>query len=148
MNILVLNGPNLNLLGERDANVYGSETLSDIETLLRNTFPDVDFIFVQSNHEGELIDALHSARTGVVDGVVANWGGYTHTSAAIHDALELLDIPKVEVHLSNIHAREEFRERSVTGRAMDGIITGFGVNSYILGVTAVQQLITKSGSVE
>lgn len=144
MNILVLNGPNLNLLGERDANVYGSETLSDIKNLLKETFPDVKFTFVQSNHEGELIDALHDARTGSIDGILANWGGFTHSSVAIHDALELLDKPKVEVHLSNIHAREEIRERSVTGKAMDGIITGFGINSYILGVNALQQLLTKS----
>ncbi|MEX0649305.1 MAG: type II 3-dehydroquinate dehydratase [Balneolaceae bacterium] len=144
MKILVLNGPNLNLLGERDASVYGSETLADIEKLLKETFPDVKFRFVQSNHEGELIEAIHKARTGTADGIMANWGGFTHSSVAIHDALELLDKPKVEIHLSNIHAREEFRERSITGKAMDGIITGFGVNSYVLGVNALQHLINKS----
>lgn len=144
MKILVLNGPNLNLLGERDANTYGTKTLDDIEKTLKSNFPEVDFIFLQSNHEGDLIEAIHSARTGTIDGLMANWGGFTHSSVAIHDALELLEIPKVEVHLSNIHAREEFRERSITGSAMHGIITGFGVISYLLGVHALKQLITKS----
>ena len=144
MTFMILNGPNLNLLGERDAKTYGAETLSEIEKLLKKRYPDIDFIFVQSNHEGDLVDAIQSARTGSVDAIVANWGGFTHTSVAIHDALELLEIPKVEVHISNIHAREEFRERSITGRAMDGIITGFGVNSYLLGVEAALQLLSKN----
>lgn len=141
---MILNGPNLNLLGERDSKTYGAETLSDIENLIKNRYPDIDFIFVQSNHEGDLVDAIQSARTGSVDAIIANWGGFTHTSVAIHDALELLEIPKVEVHISNIHAREEFRERSITGRAMNGIITGFGVNSYLLGVEAALQLLSKN----
>lgn len=140
MKILVLNGPNLNLLGEREVTTYGTNTLSDIEQKLTSTYPDISFSFLQSNHEGELIDAIHKARTEEVDGLVANWGGFTHTSVAIRDALELLDIPKIEVHLSNIHAREEFRERSVTGKMMSGIITGFGYYSYILGIEAVKQL--------
>lgn len=143
MKTLVLNGPNLNLLGKRDENVYGTETLSDIENLLKETYPDHDFIFVQSNHEGDLIDAIQSARSGTIDAIVANWGGFTHSSVAIHDALELVSIPKVEVHISNIHARDEFRERSITGKVMDGIITGFGINSYVLGVQAALQLISK-----
>ena len=141
MKCLILNGPNLNLLGERDAEVYGARTLSDIEGLIRQAFPEHEFNFVQSNHEGELIDAIQSARNGSADALVANWGGFTHTSVAIHDALELLNIPKVEVHLSNIHAREEFRERSVTGKAMDGIITGFGPDSYLLGIEAALKLL-------
>ena len=141
---MILNGPNLNLLGERDSKTYGAETLSDIENLIKNRYPDIDFIFVQSNHEGDLVDAIQSARTGSVDAIIANWGGFTHTSVAIHDALELLEIPKVEVHISNIHAREEIRERSITGRAMNGIITGFGVNSYLLGVEAALQLLSKN----
>lgn len=142
MKFLVLNGPNLNLLGERDADTYGSARLSDIETLLKDSFPDHEFSFVQSNHEGDLIDAIHSARSGSTDAIIANWGGFTHTSVAIHDALELISVPKVEVHISNIHAREEFREKSVTGKAMDGIITGFGINSYVLGVQAALQFIS------
>jgi 3-dehydroquinate dehydratase-2 len=143
MTILVLNGPNLNLLGERDADTYGTETLEHINEKLEQSYPDVDFIYVQSNHEGELIDAVQSARNGSMDALIANWGGFTHSSVAIRDALELLSIPKVEVHMSNIHAREEFRERSITGKVMDGIITGFGSDSYLLGVEAVLKLVSK-----
>ena len=144
MKFLVLNGPNLNLLGERDADIYGAAALSDIEKILKDSFPGHKFDFIQSNHEGELIDAIQSVRTGSADAVIANWGGFTHSSVAIHDALELITVPKVEVHISNIHAREEFREKSITGKAMDGIITGFGINSYVLGVQAALQLISKS----
>lgn len=140
MNILVLNGPNLNLLGERDQITYGTNRLSDIEEGLRKSYPAFNFTFLQSNHEGNLIDAIHEARNGGTDAMIANWGGFTHTSVAIRDALELLSIPKVEVHLSNIHGREEFRERSITGKMMDGIITGFGAYSYHLGVEAVKHL--------
>jgi 3-dehydroquinate dehydratase II len=140
---LILNGPNLNLLEDRDRSVYGAQTLKDIEQLIRDKYPDHDFIFLQSNHEGDLIEAIHSAKTGTVDALIANWGGYTHSSVAIHDALELLKIPKVEVHLSNIHAREEFRERSITGKVMDGIITGFGADSYLLGVDAALKLLNR-----
>jgi len=143
MKILVLNGPNLNLLGKRDPAIYGSETLADIESKLQDQFPDIEFEFHQSNHEGELIDAIQNAREGSVDALIANWGGFTHSSVAIHDALKLLEIPKVEVHLSNIHAREEFRERSITGKAMNGIITGFGANSYLLGVEAALKILAK-----
>lgn len=143
MKFLILNGPNLNLLGERDASVYGANTLSDIENLIRETFPGHEFSFVQSNHEGELIDAIQSARNESTDALIANWGGFTHSSIAIHDALELLHIPKVEVHLSNIHAREEFRERSLTGKAMHGIITGFGPDSYLLGVDAALKMLNR-----
>lgn len=140
MKVLVLNGPNLNLLGDRDKDTYGAETLADIEKRLTEAYPEFTFNFIQSNHEGELIDAIQNARKGETEGLVANWGGFTHTSVAIRDALELLTIPKVEVHLSNIHAREEFRETSVTGKMMDGIITGFGAYSYFLGVEAVKHL--------
>ncbi len=144
MNILVLNGPNLNLLGDRDPTMYGETTLTDINRGLTTAFPDCSFSFVQSNHEGELIDAIQNAHSGSFDALIANWGGFTHTSVAIRDALELLAIPKVEVHLSNIHSREEFRERSVTGVKMDGIITGFGPFSYHLGVEAVKNLATRN----
>ena len=143
MTIMILNGPNLNLLGQRDTSKYGSQTLKEIENLISSSFPDIDFIFMQSNHEGDLVDAVHSARTGTVNAIVANWGGFTHTSVAIHDALELLNLPKVEVHLSNIHAREDFRERSVTGKVMNGIITGFGPDSYLLGVEAALKLLNR-----
>ena len=132
MKILVLNGPNLNLLGDRDKDTYGSETLAEIENTLVESYPEYTFTFIQSNHEGELIDAIHGARKGAADALLANWGGFTHTSVAIRDALELLTLPKVEVHLSNIHAREAFRETSITGKMMDGIITGFGASATSL----------------
>jgi 3-dehydroquinate dehydratase II len=143
MTILILNGPNLNLLGQREKSLYGAKTLSEIESLIKESYPEIDFIFLQSNHEGDLIEAIHSARSGTIDALIANWGGFTHSSVAIHDALELLEIPKVEVHLSNIHAREGFRETSVTGRAMNGIITGFGADSYLLGVEAALKLLNR-----
>jgi len=144
MNMIVLNGPNLNLLGERDTKTYGKATLQDINRELKAAFPDCSFTFIQSNHEGELIDAIHNARNGSYDALIANWGGFTHTSVAIRDALELLAIPKIEVHISNIHGREEFRERSVTGKMMDGIITGFGSFSYHLGVEAAKKLAPRA----
>jgi len=143
MTILVLNGPNLNLLGERDSATYGTENLESVNRTLVDAYPECDFTFLQSNHEGDLIEAIHDARSGKYDALIANWGGYTHTSVAIRDALELLTIPKIEVHISNIHSREEFRERSVTGKMMDGIITGFGSFSYHLGVEAAKELATR-----
>lgn len=141
MKILILNGPNLNKLGTREPEIYGTTTLADIETIIKDTFPSIEFRFVQSNHEGALIDEIQSAEANGFHAIVANWAGFTHTSVAIHDALLLVNIPKLEVHISNIHAREEFREKSVTGRAMDGVITGFGVNSYVLGVEAALKLM-------
>lgn len=141
MNLMILNGPNLNMLGVRDAEQYGMETLADIETFISDQFPEHDFIFEQSNLEGELVEVIQSLVNGDFDGLIANFGGYTHTSVAIRDALDLLTIPVVEVHLSNIHAREEFRERSVTGAKASGIITGFGKNSYALGVRAMEMVI-------
>ena len=140
MKILILNGPNLNMLGRRDADQYGTETLDDIQALITDSFPEHDFSFKQSNVEGELVDAIQALVDSGTEAVVANFGGYTHSSVAIRDALALLDIPVVEVHLSNIHARESFREKSITGAVADGIITGFGSHSYILGVHAAQGL--------
>jgi 3-dehydroquinate dehydratase-2 len=143
MKISVLNGPNLNLLGKRDADHYGTETLKDIENLLSDSFPAHNLTFFQSNLEGELVEAIQSLLESSYDGLIANFGGYSHTSVAIHDALELLKIPIVEVHLSNIHAREEFRERTLTGAVASGIITGFGKNSYVLGIHALEGLMEK-----
>jgi 3-dehydroquinate dehydratase II len=143
MKILILNGPNLNLLGQRDRKTYGAETLEDIQMMVEAAYPEAELDWFQSNHEGELIDRIQQAKQNGFQGIVANWGGYTHTSIAIRDALETVDLPKIEVHLSNIHAREEFRERSVTGKVMNGIITGFGSNSYILGIQAVLLLTHK-----
>lgn len=141
MKLFVLNGPNLNMLGKRDAEQYGSETLEVIEQMLIDAFPDYEMTFFQSNLEGELIEAVQSLVESDFDGLIANFGGYTHTSVAIRDVLELLEIPVVEVHLSNIHAREEFRATSLTGQLADGIITGFGKHSYVLGVYAIERLM-------
>jgi 3-dehydroquinate dehydratase-2 len=141
MKISVLNGPNLNMLGKRDPEQYGAATLKDIEQLLINSFPDHEMTFFQSNLEGELVEAIQSLLASDFDGVIVNFGGFSHTSVAIRDALELIDIPIVEVHLSNIHAREEFRERTLTGAVANGIITGFGKQSYLLGVHALEKLI-------
>src|SRR6056297_2719686 len=115
MKIFILNGPNLNMLGKRDAGQYGSDTLEDIEHMLIDSFPAHEMTFFQSNIEGELVNAIQSLvdEESGFDGVIANFGGYTHTSVAIRDALEILEIPVIEVHLSNIHAREEFRETSL-----------------------------------
>lgn len=144
MKLSILNGPNLNMLGKRDPEQYGEETLEDIEYLLINAFPDHEMVFFQSNLEGELVEAIQSLMQSDVDGVIVNFGGYSHSSVAIRDALDLIDIPIVEVHLSNIHAREEFREKSLTGAVADGIITGFGKHSYLLGVHAVEKLTKNS----
>lgn len=143
MKLMILNGPNLNMLGKRDADHYGKETLDDIEEFIIDRFPDHEFSFIQSNLEGDLVEAIQSLVDADFDGLVANFGGYTHTSVAIRDALDLLSIPIVEVHLSNIHGREEFRERSVTGAKASGIITGFGKQSYVLGVQALEGLVQK-----
>lgn len=141
MKISILNGPNLNMLGKRDPDQYGTETLEDIEKLLIKSFPDHEMVFFQSNLEGELVESIQSLSDSDVDGVMVNFGGYSHTSVAIRDALELIELPIVEVHLSNIHAREEFREQTLTGAVADGIITGFGKQSYVLGVHALDKLI-------
>lgn len=140
MKIFVFNGPNLNMLGRRDAAHYGSDTLDDIERLLRETFPEHELKFFQSNVEGELVEAIQRLTESDCEGLLANFGGYSHTSVAIRDSLELLEIPVVEVHLSNIHAREEFREHSLTGELAAGVIAGFGRQSYVLGVRALQGL--------
>lgn len=144
MKILILNGPNLNMLGQRDRNIYGSETLDQIQKKAEAAYPELQLEWFQSNHEGDLVDRVQEAAGEGFSGIVANWGGYTHTSVALRDALETVAMPKVEVHLSNIHSREEFRERSVTGRVMNGIITGFGSDSYILGIQAIQLLTNNS----
>ncbi|MDZ7716155.1 MAG: type II 3-dehydroquinate dehydratase [Balneolaceae bacterium] len=141
MKLFVLNGPNLNMLGQRDEKQYGSETLQEIEQMLIDDFPDHEMTFFQSNLEGELVEAVQSLVESDFDGLIANFGGYTHTSVAIRDALDLLTIPIVEVHLSNIHAREEFRSTSLTGAIASGIITGFGKHSYVLGVHAMEELV-------
>lgn len=134
MRILVLNGPNLNLLGQREPEVYGTTSLWDIENRLKKKFPDVRFEFFQSNSEGALIDALHKAFKGEYDAVVLNPGAYAHYSYALRDAVAALKIPVVEVHMTNVHAREEFRRTSVIAPVCRGVVAGFGAMSYELAV--------------
>ena len=138
MRILVLHGPNLNLLGKREPEIYGAHTLEDInrELVVQANMLGVTLDYFQSNHEGELIDLIHSA-LGSRDGILINPGAYTHTSVAIRDALSGVNIPTVEVHLSNIHRREEFRHHSYIAPIALGQITGFGSNSYRLGLEAL-----------
>ena len=135
--ILILNGPNLNLQGRRDTQVYGTRTFDDCLESLRLAFPDVEFGHLQSNVEGVLIDALHEAESRY-DGVVLNAGGYTHTSVALRDAVAAIRIPVVEVHISSILAREEFRHVSLLAPVVCGSIMGFGLDSYRLGVEALR----------
>ena len=136
--IWVLNGPNLNLLGEREPGIYGGESLAEIEQKCRVTADNakLDLEFRQSNHEGELVGWIQGARIAAA-GLAINAGAYTHTSVAMHDALRLLDIPIVEVHLSNIFAREEFRHKSYISAAATGVVCGFGPMSYVLAIDAL-----------
>ena len=134
MNILVINGPNLNLLGMREPHIYGNQTLQDIQNELIVKYPEVVFTFFQSNHEGAIVDALQSTIGKQFGAVVLNGGAFTHYSYAIHDAVALLSIPVVEVHISNIHLREEFRRHSVTAPVCVAQLSGFGVNGYSLAV--------------
>ncbi|WP_373598311.1 type II 3-dehydroquinate dehydratase [Paraclostridium bifermentans] len=137
MKVLIINGPNLNMLGKREPNVYGQKTLEDLEDILRQEFKDtVELEFYQSNHEGYIIDKLHDSNLKF-DGIVINPGAFTHYSYAIADAIRSISTKVVEVHISNIHNREEFRQKSVTASACIGQISGFGFNSYSLGVNAI-----------
>ena len=134
MNLLILNGPNLNLLGTREPETYGHGTLTHLEADLRAAFPTVTLAFFQSNDEGALIDQLHEAHRAGLDGVVFNPGGYTHTSVALRDAIAAIDPPVVEVHISNVHAREAFRHRSLLAPVCAGQICGLGRAGYHLAV--------------
>jgi 3-dehydroquinate dehydratase-2 len=143
--ILILNGPNLNLLGTRQPEVYGSTTLADIEALCEARAKElgVDIAFAQSNHEGALVDMLHAAR-GVHDGVILNAGAYTHTSVALMDAISSVMLPVIELHLSNIHAREAFRQHSYIAPVAIGQICGFGAAGYPLAMEAMVSHLTKA----
>lgn len=140
--IYVLNGPNLNLLGAREPSVYGHETLGDIETATRKAAADAGFAteFRQSNSEGTLVDWVQEAADNGA-GLIINPGAYTHSSIALLDALKAMERPKIEVHLSNIHAREPFRRRSVTAAGADGLIAGLGPMGYPLAIVALARLI-------
>jgi 3-dehydroquinate dehydratase II len=142
MKICILHGPNLNLLGTREPEVYGSMTLNDINEKMIALGKElgVDVTCLQSNHEGVLIDALHDARTWA-SGVVFNPGGYTHTSVALRDAISAIVIPVIEVHLSNVYAREEFRHVSFVSAVCKGKVTGFGWRSYELGLRGLVDII-------
>ena len=145
MKVLVLDGPNLNMLGKRDPAVYGSESLEQIHDSMREKFPEVSFEFFQSNHEGQLIDKIHTSFSSI-DALIINPGALAHYSIALHDAIEICSVPVVEVHLSNISAREEFRHKSVISPVCTGIIGGFGKNSYLLAVHAVIHELRKKGA--
>ena len=142
MKILLLHGPNLNLLGTREPEVYGSMTLTDIDEKVKELGRElgVEVTSLQSNHEGALIDTLHDARAWA-SGVVFNPGGYTHTSSALRDAISAIQIPVIEVHLSNVYARKEFRHVSYISAVCKGKITGFGWRSYTLGLRALVDLL-------
>jgi len=144
--ILVLNGPNLNLLGQRQPEVYGTTTLADIEDLCRTTAQalGLSLAFSQSNSEGALVDLIHAAR-GQHDGIILNAGAYTHTSIALMDAVSSVDLPTIELHLSNIHAREEFRHTSYIAKVAVGVICGFGAQGYDLALRAMAHKLHSSG---
>ena len=135
--IEIINGPNLNLLGRREPEVYGHRSFEDYLTELRRQCPSVEIGYYQSNHEGDLIDRIHAVGFDV-DGIVLNAGAYTHTSIALHDAIKAVPAPVVEVHISNVHQREEFRHHSAISAACRGVICGFGLDSYRLAVEALK----------
>jgi len=139
MKIQIINGPNLNLLGVREPDIYGSLSFEDYLQQLIARYPEIEINYFQSNTEGEIIDKLHE--TGFsCDGIILNAGAYTHTSLAIHDAIKSISTPVIEVHLSNIHARESFRHQSMLADACKGVVAGFGMDSYHLAVEAFLSL--------
>ena len=140
--IIIINGPNLNLLGNREKSIYGDTTLKDIEKKSEKKCKELgfDLFFCQSNNEGELINLIHSVETEF-DGLIINPAAFTHTSVALLDALRAISKPKIEIHLSNIYNREDFRKKSITSEGVDGIICGFGSLGYILAIEAMRNLI-------
>ena len=140
--IIILNGPNLNLLGEREKNQYGKFTLKDVENKWNDyaNKNDIDLTMYQSNIEGELVEKIQISRNNQ-DGIIINAGGYTHTSVAIHDALKILKIPIIELHIINIYNREEFRHKSLISKVARGIICGFGANGYIMSMNAMKKFL-------
>lgn len=144
--ILILNGPNLNLLGTRQPDVYGRTTLADVEDMCRAHADRIGVTVecAQSNHEGALIDAIHGTR-GRLDGLILNAGAYTHSSIALMDAISSAEIPTIELHLSNVHAREEFRHQSYIARVAVGVICGFGARGYTLAMDAMKSHLESLG---
>lgn len=146
--VYVLNGPNLNLLGTREPQTYGRSTLNDVVRLCRDAAERHAFgvEFRQSNHEGELIDWIHEAGAQQAAGIVLNAGGYTHTSIAIRDAIAAVDVPVIEVHISNIYAREEFRHVSHIAPVAKGTLCGFGIDGYVLAISGLAAMLTHQGT--
>ena len=142
--IIILNGPNLNLLGEREKSQYGSFTLEDIEKTCKDyaKINEIEISLFQSNIEGELIDQIQKARNNQ-DGLIINAGGYTHTSVAIHDALKILKIPIIELHISNIYNREDFRHKSLISKVAKGVVCGFGLSGYIMALEGMKKYLEK-----
>jgi len=136
MKIQIINGPNLNLLGIREPGVYGNTSFEEYFKELKEKYKDIELIYFQSNVEGELINKLHEVGFSF-DGIILNGGGYTHTSVAIADAISGINTPVVEVHVSNIYAREEFRHVSLTGKNCKGVLTGFGLDGYRLAIESL-----------
>ena len=140
--ILIINGPNLNLLGNREKNFYGNTTLERIKSICEKKCSEykMEMVFFQSNHEGELLEKIHSVQNGF-DGIIINPAAYTHTSIALLDALRATSKPKIEIHISNIYSREDYRRKSITSEAVNGVICGFGENGYLLAIEAMKKLI-------
>ena len=134
--ISIINGPNLNLLGVREPGIYGNSSFDKCLETLASRYPDVEISYFQSNSEGAIIDELHSVGFGEVEGIILNAGAYTHTSLAIADAISAINTPVIEVHISNVHAREEIRHRSMISGVCRGVIAGFGLDSYRLALEA------------
>ncbi len=137
MKVQIINGPNLNLLGKREPEIYGNDAFDGFLNKLRERYPKVEILYFQSNVEGEIINKIHEVGFGAVDGIVLNAGAYTHTSVALLDALKAVDTPAIEVHISNVHKREDFRHKSLISAGCEGVICGFGLDSYRLAVEAL-----------
>lgn len=143
--VIILNGPNLNLLGEREKSQYGSFTLKDIEDKCKKyaNRNDISLTLFQSNIEGELVEKIQSTRKEQ-EGLILNAGGYTHTSVAIHDALKIVKIPIIELHITNIYNREDFRQKSLISKVANGVICGFGAEGYIMALDAIKNILSKN----